>query len=148
VAIQSGGHAAAEIVRRSKASRRRGPSCFRDRGSRAAVSRYDAIGERGAVRVSGFAGWLFWLAVHLAFLTGTARAHDHPQQIFTRGVRPPPRSPEPKRRCLTEAAVTRADDDEIESVLSPASPTDSAWTARRRGSSSAAWPSVEPMWMC
>jgi NADH dehydrogenase len=39
-------------------------------GSLAAVSRYYAIGERGRARVWGFAGWLFWLVVHLTFLTG------------------------------------------------------------------------------
>jgi NADH dehydrogenase len=34
------------------------------------VSRYYAIGERRGTRVWGFVGWLFWLVVHLTFLTG------------------------------------------------------------------------------
>ena len=38
--------------------------------SLAAVSRYYAIGQRGRARVSGFTGRLFWLVVHLTFLTG------------------------------------------------------------------------------
>ena len=46
------------------------PFRYRDLGSLAAVSRYYAIGERGGTRVWGFVGWLFWLVVHLTFLTG------------------------------------------------------------------------------
>jgi NADH:ubiquinone reductase (H+-translocating) len=70
VAIQSGRHAAAEIRRRLADDARPRPFRYRDLGSLAAVSRYYAIGERGRARVWGFAGWLFWLFVHLTFLTG------------------------------------------------------------------------------
>jgi NADH dehydrogenase len=70
VAIQSGRHAAAEIGRRLDGDAQRRPFRYRDLGSLAAVSRYYAIGERRGVRVWGFAGWLFWLVVHLTFLTG------------------------------------------------------------------------------
>ena len=70
VAIQSGRHAAAEIRRRLDGDMEPRPFRYRDLGSLAAVSRYYAIGERGRARVWGFAGWLFWLFVHLTFLTG------------------------------------------------------------------------------
>ena len=70
VAIQSGRHAAAEIRRRLDGDAQPRPFRYRDLGSLAAVSRYYAIGERGRARVWGFAGWLFWLVVHLTFLTG------------------------------------------------------------------------------
>ena len=70
VAIQSGRHAAAEIGRRLAGETEPRPFRYRDLGSLAAVSRYYAIGERGHTRVSGFVGWLFWLVVHLTFLTG------------------------------------------------------------------------------
>jgi len=70
VAIQSGRHAAAEIRRRLDGDARPRPFRYRDLGSLAAVSRYYAVGERRRARVWGFAGWLFWLVVHLTFLTG------------------------------------------------------------------------------
>ena len=60
--------------RRDPAAPRRGRGAaalpYRDLGSLAAVSRYYAIGERRGTRVWGFVGWLFWLVVHLTFLTG------------------------------------------------------------------------------
>ncbi len=70
VAMQSGRHAAHEIGRRLDGDTRPRPFRYRDLGNLAAVSRYYAIGERGNARVWGFAGWVFWLVVHLAFLTG------------------------------------------------------------------------------
>jgi NADH dehydrogenase len=70
VAIQSGRHAAAEIRRRLDGDAEPRPFRYRDLGSLAAVSRYYAIGERRGVRVWGLVSWLFWLVVHLTFLTG------------------------------------------------------------------------------
>jgi NADH:quinone reductase (non-electrogenic) len=70
VAIQSGRHAASTIRRRLGGDAESRPFRYRDLGSLAAVSRYYAIGERGGTRVWGFVGWLFWLVVHLTFLTG------------------------------------------------------------------------------
>ena len=70
VAMQSGRHAAAEIRRRLDGAAEPRPFRYRDLGSLAAVSRYYAVGERKHVRVWGFTGWLFWLVVHLTFLTG------------------------------------------------------------------------------
>ena len=70
VAMQSGRHAAAEIIRRRAG--RTEPRRFRyhDLGNLASISRYYAIAELGSVGVAGMAGWLLWLVVHLTFLTG------------------------------------------------------------------------------
>jgi NADH dehydrogenase len=70
VAIQSGRHAASEIRHRLDGDAQPHPFRYRDLGSLAAVSRYYAIGERRGIRIWGFLGWLTWLVVHLAFLTG------------------------------------------------------------------------------
>jgi NADH dehydrogenase len=43
---------------------------YRDLGSMAAISRFRAIVSFKGIRLSGFLGWLTWLFVHLAFLTG------------------------------------------------------------------------------
>jgi len=69
VAMQSGRHASAEIRRRLEGGAQPRPFHYRDLGSLAAISRYYAIGERRGARVWGFAGWLFWLVVHVTFLT-------------------------------------------------------------------------------
>ena len=36
----------------------------------ATISRFEAIASIGRLRVSGFVGWILWLAVHLFALTG------------------------------------------------------------------------------
>ena len=51
-------------------ARRRGRFRYRDLGTLAVVSRFGAVAKIGFVEVGGFVGWLLWLVVHLAFLTG------------------------------------------------------------------------------
>ncbi len=70
VAMQSGRHAATEILRRQAGEV--GPRRFRyhDLGTLASISRYYAVAELGPVGISGLPGWLLWLVVHLTFLTG------------------------------------------------------------------------------
>ncbi|HUO70989.1 MAG TPA: NAD(P)/FAD-dependent oxidoreductase [Solirubrobacteraceae bacterium] len=70
VAIQSGRHAARTIVRRLDGDATARPFRYRDRGTMATISRFEAIASIGRLRVSGFVGWLMWLAVHLFALTG------------------------------------------------------------------------------
>jgi NADH:quinone reductase (non-electrogenic) len=70
VALQSGRHAAAEIERGLAGHSRPRPFRYRDLGTMASISRSFGIAEIGPVRLAGFAGWLLWLFVHLAFLTG------------------------------------------------------------------------------
>jgi NADH dehydrogenase len=69
VAMQTGIHAARTIKRRLNGEESQ-PFTYRDLGSMAAVSRRRAIVSFHGVRVSGFLGWLMWLFVHLAFMTG------------------------------------------------------------------------------
>jgi NADH dehydrogenase len=70
VAMQSGVHAAETISRRLGGDDRARPFRYRDLGTMATVSRFRAIVVIGPVRAWGFVGWLLWLLVHLAFLTG------------------------------------------------------------------------------
>jgi NADH dehydrogenase len=64
VAMQEGKHVAAtiaELVENGGASAFR----YRDPGIMATIGRNSAVAELGAVHLSGFPGWLMWLAVHL-----------------------------------------------------------------------------------
>jgi NADH dehydrogenase len=69
VALQSGVHAAKTIKRRLDGKEPE-PFKYRDLGSMAAVSRRRAVVSFHGVHFSGFPGWLMWLFVHIAFLTG------------------------------------------------------------------------------
>jgi NADH dehydrogenase len=69
VAMQSGIHAASTIKRRL-AGENSVPFKYRDLGSMAAISRFRAIVSFRGLRMSGFAGWLMWMIVHVTFLTG------------------------------------------------------------------------------
>jgi NADH:ubiquinone reductase (H+-translocating) len=70
VAMQGSLHAANTIVRRLRGDSESQPYTYRDLGSVAAIGRFRAICSVGRVRLSGFAGWLVWMFVHLAFLNG------------------------------------------------------------------------------
>jgi len=64
VAMQEGRHVAAtisELVRNGGAK----PFQYKDPGIMATIGRNSAVAELGAVRLSGFLGWLMWLGVHL-----------------------------------------------------------------------------------
>jgi NADH dehydrogenase len=69
VAMQSGHHAARTIARRLR-GRPTEPFHYRDLGTMATISRFRAVVSIGRLRIAGFVGWLMWLVVHLAFLTG------------------------------------------------------------------------------
>jgi NADH dehydrogenase len=70
VALQSGRHAAKEIIGSLRANSQPRPFRYHDLGTMASVSRSYAVAEIGWVRTAGFIGWLLWLFVHLMFLTG------------------------------------------------------------------------------
>ena len=71
VAMQQGIHASRDDQGAAAGSRAdRQPFHYRDLGSMATVSRFRAVVSFKGIRVAGFAGWLMWLCVHLAFLTG------------------------------------------------------------------------------
>ena len=70
VAMQSGAHAAHTIRKRIKGQDRKREFHYHDLGSLAAISRFRAVAKLGPIQVGGIVGWLLWLFVHLAFLTG------------------------------------------------------------------------------
>ena len=70
VAIQSGRHAADTIVRRLRGDTAERRFRYRDKGTMATISRFQAIATIGRVHISGFPAWVLWLAVHLFALTG------------------------------------------------------------------------------
>jgi NADH dehydrogenase len=70
VAIQSGRHAADQIKRRLDSKETGQPFKYFDKGSMATISRFHAVASIGKIHVSGFLGWLMWLAVHLLYLVG------------------------------------------------------------------------------
>jgi NADH dehydrogenase len=70
VAMQQGIHASRTIKRRLDGDEASAPFRYRDLGSMATISRFRAVVSFKGIRVAGFVGWLMWLFVHLAFLTG------------------------------------------------------------------------------
>ncbi|HTR72895.1 MAG TPA: NAD(P)/FAD-dependent oxidoreductase [Solirubrobacteraceae bacterium] len=72
VAMQSGIYAARTIKRRVAGGRAgtAKPFVYRDLGSMATISRFQAIVSFKGLKVGGFVGWLMWAFVHLTFLTG------------------------------------------------------------------------------
>jgi NADH dehydrogenase len=69
VAMQGGLHAANTIRRRMRGEEVLAFK-YRDLGSVATIGRFRAICSVRRLRLSGFAAWIVWLFVHLAFLTG------------------------------------------------------------------------------
>ena len=63
-------HAARTIKKRVESGAEPKPFKYRDLGSMAAISRRRAIVSFHGLRVSGWLGWLMWMFVHLAFMTG------------------------------------------------------------------------------
>ncbi len=70
VAMQSGAFAAHTIKHRIKGQPTKKAFHYHDLGSLAAISRFQAVAKLGPIQVGGIIGWLLWLFVHLAFLTG------------------------------------------------------------------------------
>src|SRR5919198_245553 len=70
VAMQQGIHAAFTIRRRVRGEEESRPFHYRDLGSMATISRFRAVVSFKGIRVAGSIGWLMWLFVHLAFMTG------------------------------------------------------------------------------
>ena len=69
VAMQGGLHASNSILRRLK-NKPTKPFKYRDLGSVATIGRFRAIVSVKGIHLSGFPGWVVWMFVHLAFLTG------------------------------------------------------------------------------
>jgi NADH dehydrogenase len=69
VAIQMGGHAAANI-KRAIANEPYRPFKYRDLGNMATIGRASAVADFGWLRVKGYLGWLAWVFVHILNLIG------------------------------------------------------------------------------
>jgi NADH:ubiquinone reductase (H+-translocating) len=65
VAMQQGRHVA-RLIRR----RERHPFRYRDKGNVATIGRASAVVDLRGLHVSGFAAWVFWLALHVYYLVG------------------------------------------------------------------------------
>ena len=70
VAMQSGLYAGHRIRRQITGSGPSRPFRYHDLGSAAYISRGRAVVSAGPMHVGGFVGWVFWLFIHIAFLTG------------------------------------------------------------------------------
>jgi NADH:ubiquinone reductase (H+-translocating) len=70
VALQSGWYAGRRIRYQVTGRGAAGPFRYHDLGSAAYISRGDAVVSAGPVRLSGRPGWLVWLFIHIAFMTG------------------------------------------------------------------------------
>ncbi len=70
VAMQSGLYAGRRVRRELTGEGTTRPFKYRDLGSAAYISRGRAVVSAGPLKMSGFAGWAFWLFIHIAFLTG------------------------------------------------------------------------------
>jgi len=70
VAMQAGHYAGRRISREVAGHGDGGPFRYRDLGSAAYIARGRAVVSAGPAKLSGFIGWVFWLFIHIAFLTG------------------------------------------------------------------------------
>jgi len=70
VAMQSGLYAGYRIKHEVEGKPADKPFKYRDLGSAAYLSRGNAVVEVGRMHFGGFPGWVVWLFIHIAFLTG------------------------------------------------------------------------------
>jgi NADH:quinone reductase (non-electrogenic) len=70
VAMQSGLYAGRRLRRRARRDISAKPFSYHDLGSAAYISRGRAVVSAGPLHIGGFLGWIGWLFVHIAFLTG------------------------------------------------------------------------------
>jgi NADH dehydrogenase len=70
VAMQGGLYAGHRIRREAEGRDSGKPFRYHDLGSAAYISRGNAVMSAGRLQISGFLGWVGWLFIHIAFLTG------------------------------------------------------------------------------
>ncbi|HKR69870.1 MAG TPA: NAD(P)/FAD-dependent oxidoreductase [Streptosporangiaceae bacterium] len=102
VAMQAGHYAGRRISREVAGHRDSTPFKYRDLGSAAYIARGKAVVSAGPMKLSGFIGWVFWLFIHIAFLTGFRNRIGAVLTwwvAFTRDVR--------RERAFTDTAVGR-----------------------------------------
>jgi NADH dehydrogenase len=70
VAMQGGLYAGHRIKREAAGRQSAKPFRYHDLGSAACIARGNAVMSAGPLKISGFAGRVGWLFIHIAFLTG------------------------------------------------------------------------------
>jgi NADH:ubiquinone reductase (H+-translocating) len=70
VAMQTGLYTGHRIKHRAVGNMAEKPFRYHDLGSAAYISRGRAVVSAGPLKVGGFLGWVIWLFIHIAFLTG------------------------------------------------------------------------------
>ena len=70
VAMQAGLYTGHRLRRRAAGNMAEKPFRYHDLGSAAYISRGRAVVSAGPLKVGGFVGWVIWLFIHIAFLTG------------------------------------------------------------------------------
>ena len=70
VAMQTGLYTGHRIRRRAAGNMAEKPFRYHDLGSAAYISRGQAVVKAGPLQMSGLLGWVSWLFIHIAFLTG------------------------------------------------------------------------------
>jgi NADH dehydrogenase len=70
VAMQGGLYTGHRIKREAQGRDSARPFRYHDLGSAAYISRGNAVMSAGPLQISGFTGWIGWLFIHIAFLTG------------------------------------------------------------------------------
>jgi NADH dehydrogenase len=70
VAMQGGLYAGHRIKHAAAGRETAKPFRYHDLGSAAYIARGNAVMSAGPLKISGFAGWVGWLFIHIAFLTG------------------------------------------------------------------------------
>ena len=104
VAMQ-GGLYAGRRIRHELTGKSAKPFRYRDLGSAAYISRGHAVISTRRLHFDGFAGWVSWLFIHIAFLTGYRNRFGAVMTwaiAFTRDTR--------RERAYTTAGIDRADD--------------------------------------
>ncbi len=70
VAMQGGLYAGHRIRREAAGRASAKPFRYHDLGSAAYIARGNAVMSAGPLKISGLVGWVGWLFIHIAFLTG------------------------------------------------------------------------------
>src|SRR5215467_9427149 len=105
VAMQAAVYAGRRVRRELAGQHTSRPFRYHDLGSAAYISRGRAVVSAGPLKLSGFAGWIFWLFIHIAFMTGFRNrigALLTWSVAFTRDVR--------RERAFTTREVGHAED--------------------------------------
>ena len=69
-ALQQGRYAARAILAAVEGREAPGPFRYRDKGTMAVIGRNAAVADVFGLQLTGFVGWVAWLAVHLYYLVG------------------------------------------------------------------------------